>query len=152
MHAELVAKEWIKKHDLTVFAPILESAQDWHHQIIEKPDEDYVIRGYEQPMALGESGWIDDRLWKGNYDILVVQGLALIPIQTLLKNWKKIKAKKILVVHEGKLPIYESFYKCEFDGIVCFDSRYKSMLLSRYSPNKIHIIPYPCHPVVRGNK
>ncbi|GAG79558.1 unnamed protein product [marine sediment metagenome] len=55
-------------------------------------------------------------------------------------------------MHEGKLPIYESFYKCEFDGIVCFDSKYKSMLSRRYSPNKIHIIHYPCHPVVRGNK
>jgi len=152
MHAELVAKEWIKNHDLTVFAPTLESTRDWHHQIVEKPDEDYVIRGYEQPITLSESGWIDDRLWKENYDILVVQGLALIPIQTLLKNWKKIKAKKILVVHEGKLPTYEDFYKCEFDSIVCFDNRYKSMLLRRYPPDKIHIIPYPCHPVVRGNK
>ncbi len=151
MHAELVAKEWIKNHDLTVFAPTLESARDWHHQIVEKPDEDYVIRGYEQPIAPSESSWIDDRLWKECYDILVVQGLALMPIQTLLKIWKKIKAKKILVVHEGKLPTYKDFYKCEFDSIVCFDNRYKSMLLRRYPPDKIHIIPYPCHTVVRSN-
>lgn len=151
MHAELVAKEWIKNHDLTVFAPTSESARDWHHQIVEKPDEDYVIRGYEQPTTLSESGWIDDRLWKEDYDILIVQGLALMPIQTLLKIWKKIKAKKILVVHEGKLPTYEGFYKCEFDSIVCFDNRYKSMLLRRYPPDKIHIIPYPCHPVVKSN-
>lgn len=151
MHAELVAKEWIKNHDLTVFAPTLESARDWYHQIVEKPDEGYVIRGYEQPITPSESSWIDDRLWKECYDILIVQGLALMPIQTLLKIWKKIKAKKILVVHEGKLPTYESFYKCEFDSIVCFDNRYKSMLLRRYPPDKIHIIPYPCHTVVRSN-
>jgi len=151
MHAELVAKEWIKNHDLTVFAPTLESARDWYHQIVEKPDEDYVIRGYEQPITPSELSWIDDRLWKECYDILVVQGLSLMPIQTLLKIWKKIKAKKILVVHEGKLPTYEGFYKCEFDSIVCFDNRYKSMLLRRYPPDKIHIIPYPCHTVVRSN-
>jgi len=150
-HAELIAKEWIKNHQLTVFAPTLNSVKDWYHQVINKPDESWVIRGYEQPTSIGQSGWIDDRLWKNDYDVLVVQGLELMPIPALIKIWEKIKAKKILVVHEKSLPSYEGFYKLKFDAIVCFDERYKSMLSKRYPPDIIHIIPYPCHPIVKGD-
>ncbi len=62
----------MKKHDLTVFAPALESATDWHHNPIEKGDEEFVIRGYEQPESIGKTGWIDERLWKEDYDVLVI--------------------------------------------------------------------------------
>jgi len=148
-HAELVGREWAKRHDLTVFAPTLESARDWHHNPIECEDEEYVIRGYEQPEALGKSGWIDERLWRGDYDVLVVQGLALLPIPALLAIFPKMGAKKVLVWHEGVLPLYEDFYKLNFDAIVCFDSRFKNMLKRRYPEEKIHIIPFPCRPVAK---
>jgi hypothetical protein len=71
-HAKLVGREWVKKHDLTVFAPTLESATDWHHNPIEKGDEVFVIRGYEQPESMGKTGWIDERLWKEDYDVLTL--------------------------------------------------------------------------------
>ncbi|MCK4398487.1 MAG: hypothetical protein KAV25_05790 [Methanophagales archaeon] len=148
-HAELVGRDWVKKHDLTVFAPTLESARDRHHNPIEKEDEDFVIRGYEQPEAIGKSGWIDERLWKEDYDVLVIQGLELLPIPTLLEIFPKIEAKKVLVWHGGRLPEYEDFYKLNFDAIVCFDFRFKNMLREKYPEEKIHIIPFPCRPVVK---
>ena len=148
-HAELVGRDWVKKHDLTVFAPTLESARDRHHNPIEKEDEDFVIRGYEQPEAIGKSGWIDERLWKEDYDVLVIQGLELLPIPTLLEIFPKIEAKKVLVWHEGRLPVYEDFYKLNFDAIVCFDFRFKNVLRGKYPEEKIHIIPFPCRPVVK---
>ncbi len=151
-HAELVGWEWLKKHDLTVFAPTLESATDWHHNPIEKEDEDFVIRGYEQPETIGKTGWIDERLWKENYDVLVLQGLELLPIPALLELFPKIKAKKVLVWHVGKLPIYEGLYKLSFDAIVCFDFQFGNMLKDKYPADKIHIIPFPCRPVVKGDK
>ena len=148
-HAELVGREWVKKHDLTVFAPTLESARDRHHNPIEKEDEEFVIRGYEQPEAIGKTGWIDERLWREDYDVLVIQGLELLPIPTLLEIFPKIEAKKVLVWHEGRLPVYEDFYKLNFDAIVCFDFRFKNVLRGKYPEEKIYIIPFPCRPVVK---
>ncbi len=148
-HAELVGREWVKRHDLTVFAPTLESATDWHHNPIECEGEEFVIRGYEQPEALGKTGWVDERLWKGDYDVLVVQGLALLPIPALLEIFPKVGAKKVLVWHEGILPLYEDFYKLNFDAIVCFDSRFRNMLMRKYPEEKIHIIPFPCRPLAK---
>lgn len=153
-HAELVGREWVEKHDLTVFAPTLESATDWHHKPIEKEDEEFVIRGYEQPETIGESGWIDERLWKEDYDVLVIQDLKLMPVPNLVQIFPKISAKKVLIWHEGNLSICEGFYKLNFDAIVCFDTRYKNALNGKYPEEKFHIIPFPCHPVVkvRGDK
>ena len=148
-HAELVGREWVKKHNLTVFAPTLESATDWHHNPIEKEDEEFVIRGYEQPEALGKTGWIDERLWREDYDVLVVQGLELLPIPTLLEMFPRIEAKKVLVWHGGRLPVYEDFYKLNFDALACFDFRFENMLKEKYPEEKIHIIPFPCRPVVK---
>lgn len=148
-HAELAGREWVKKHDLTVFAPTLESATDWHYNPIEKEDEGFVIRGYEQPETIGKTGWIDERLWKEDYDVLVIQGLELMPIPTLLETFPKIEAKKVLVWHAGKLPIYKEFYKLNFDAIVCFDFRFKNMLRGKYPDEIIHIIPFPCRPLAK---
>jgi glycosyltransferase involved in cell wall biosynthesis len=151
-HAELVGREWVKKHDLTVFAPTLESATDWHHNPIEKEDEDFVIRGYEQPEVIGKTGWIDERLWREDYDVLVIQGLELLPIPTLLRVFPKIEAKKVLVWHVGILPEYEDLYKLNFDAIACFDFRFENMLKEKYPEDKIHTIPFPCRQVVKGDK
>ncbi|MBA7511495.1 hypothetical protein ES705_03491 [subsurface metagenome] len=148
-HAELVGMEWVKKHDLTVFAPTLESATDWHHNPIEKEDEEFVIRGYEQPETIGKTGWIDERLWKEDYDVLVIQDLKLMPIPNLVQIFPKISAKKVLVWHEGNLSICEGFYKLNFDAIVCFDTRYKNALKGKYPEEKFHIIPFPCRPVAK---
>ncbi len=46
VHAELVGRQWIKNHDLTVFAPTLESVSgDYHHRTT-REDEEFVIRGW----------------------------------------------------------------------------------------------------------
>lgn len=62
------------------------------------------------------------------------------------------KAKTILVVHTNKLRDDPSFYQFDWDAIVCFDYRYKIFLREVYPENRIHIIPFPCHPWVKGNQ
>jgi len=149
-HAELLGREFAKTHKLTVFAPTFESmSKDPHHLPIRK-DEDFVIRGFEQ--TWGSRGWVDDRLCNENCDVLVVESLDRMPIPTLLGMFSKIKAKKVQVIHEWALPENPGYYELDFDAIVCFDRRYKPMLVERYPEGKIHIIPYPCHPYVTGNK
>jgi hypothetical protein len=124
-------------------------SKDPHHLPIGK-DEDFVIRGFEQ--TWGSRGWVDDRLCNENCDVLVVESLDRMPIPNLLGMFPKIKAKKVQVIHEWALPDNPGYYELDFDAIVCFDHRYKTMLLERYPEEKIHIIPYPCHPYATGNK
>jgi len=64
----------------------------------------------------------------------------------------KDKAKTVFVVHEGTPPKDPVFYKFDWDAIVCFDERYRNFLEKIYGKGKIRIIPYPCHPVVQGDK
>lgn len=151
-HAEFLGREFAKTHKLTVFAPTLDSmSKDPHHlPITIGKDEDFVIRGFEQ--TWGSRGWVDDRLCDENCDVLVVESLDRMPIPNLLGMFSKIKAKKVQVIHEWALPDNPGYYELDFDAIVCFDHRYKTMLLERYLEGKIHIIPYPCHPYVTGNK
>ncbi len=151
-HAELLGREFAKTHKLTVFAPTLNSmSKDPHHlPITIGKDEDFVIRGFEQ--AWGARGWVDEGLCNENCDVLVVESLDRMPIPTLLEMFPKIKAKKVQVIHEWALPDNPGYYELDFDAIVCFDHRYKTMLVERYPEGKIHIIPYPCHPYIPGNK
>ncbi len=142
-HAELLGREFTKTHKLTVFAPTLDSmSKDPHHlPITTGKDEDFVIRGFQQ--TWGSRGWVDERLCGGDCDVLVVESLDRMPIPTLIEMFPKIKAKKVQVVHEWKLPDNPGYYELDFDAIVCFDRRYKTMFLERYPEDKIHIIPYP---------
>ena len=71
------------------------------------------------------------------------------PIPTLLEVFPKIEARKVLVWHVGKLPTYKGLYKLNFDEIVCFDLRFKSMLKGKYPEEIIAIIPFPCRPVAK---
>ena len=82
----------------------------------------------------------------------MVEALDRMPIPTLLEMFPKIKAKKVQVIHEWALPEDPGYYELGFDAIVCFDHRYRTMLLKRYPEQRIHMIPYPCHPHVRGDK
>ena len=84
-----------------------------------------------------------------DYDVLFIQGLELLPIPTLLEVFSKIEAKKVLVWRVGNLPTYKGLYKLNFDEIVCFDFRFKSMLKGKYPEEIISIIPFPCRPVAK---
>ncbi|MEO0089888.1 MAG: glycosyltransferase family 1 protein [candidate division WOR-3 bacterium] len=153
MHAELIGREWAKKYELKVLAPYLETAIDWYHVVIENPDEDYVIRGYEQPKERWGEGKIDEIIF-GDFDVIVFEGGShLLPIKTLLKIFPQLKAKKVYVCHDAALRWFsDDFFKLNFDAIVVFDYRYQEMLLDKYPKEKIYIIPYPCYPIVKGDK
>jgi UDP-N-acetylglucosamine:LPS N-acetylglucosamine transferase len=58
----------------------------------------------------------------------------------------------VTVIHDGKLSKDPAFYQFDWDAVVCFDERYKKFLSSAYDPDKIHLIPYPCHPLLKGDK
>ena len=56
------------------------------------------------------------------------------------------------IIHEAELSSDPSFYQFQWESIVCFDQRYRKFLREAFPEEKIHIIPFPCHPVTKGNK
>lgn len=148
--AELIGRELAKKYDLTVFAPINDVKP-----VQGVTDEDYVIRCCNvQGTSSGQWTFDPKPFLKKDYDIFVLQRIEWIPIEQLIKIYPKIKekAKVIYVIHEIKLPENPIFWKFEWDAVVCFDERYKRMWKDVYHEGKIHMIPYPCNPVRRGDK
>lgn len=148
--AELIGRELVKKYNLTIFAPINDVKP-----VQGMTDEDYVIRCCNvQGTSSGQWAFDPKPFLEKNYDIFITQRIEWIPIKELLKIYPKIKkkAKVIYVIHETKLPENPIFWKFEWDAVVCFDERYKRMWSGVYPKEKIHIIPYPCNPVRRGDK
>ena len=148
--AELIGRELAKKYDLTVFAPINDVKP-----VQGVTDEDYVIRCCNvQGTSSGQWTFDPKPFLEKDYDIFVLQRIEWIPIEQLIKIYPKIKekAKVIYVIHEIKLPENPIFWKFEWDAVVCFDERYKRMWKDVYPEGKIHMIPYPCNPVRRGDK
>ncbi len=148
-HAELLGRALFKLgHNLKVLAPF----EYDNYQTDE--DEPYVLRCYRLPK--GREGFFFDSqpFLEDNCDIFIVQNLEILPMEDLLKVYPQIKekTKTVFVVHEGKPPKNLVFYKFDWDAIVCFDERYKRFLCNIYSEDKIHIIPYPCHPLMPADK
>jgi len=76
------------------------------------------------------------------------------PMKALLKVFPKIREKgnTVLVVHENSLPADPLFFHFSWDALVCFDGRYRSFLQKAFPPSKIHVIPFPYHPMAIGDK
>jgi glycosyltransferase involved in cell wall biosynthesis len=83
------------------------------------------------------------------YDVFVAQNVERLPAERLLKVFPMLKEKALTVqvVHEGKPPEDPLYYRFDWDGIVCFDQRYKDYLVKSFPPKRIHMIPYPYHPL-----
>lgn len=148
-HAELLGRALVKMgHNLKVLAPV-----EYDDYQVDK-DESYVSRCFRLPKKKEGFFFDPEPFLEDNCDVFVVQNLEIMPMEDLLKIYPKIKerAKTVLVVHEGKPPNNSTFYKFNWDAVVCFDERYKRFLCNIYPEDKIHIIPYPCYPLMPGDK
>ena len=148
LHAELIGRAWVEMgHDLQVLAPV-----EWEGYQCDA-DELYVKRCYT---LRNKPGYFFNPkpFLEQDCDVFVVQNLEILPMEDMLKVYPLIreKAKTVFVVHEGKPPKDTIFYEFDWDAVVCFDERYKKFLRDIYREDKIEVIPYPCHPVLHGDK
>jgi hypothetical protein len=148
LHAELVGREWVRMgHDLQVLAPV--EREGYQCDV----DEPYVKRCYT---LRNKPGYLFDpkAFLKQDCDVFVVQNLEILPMEDLFKIYPLIKdnAKTVFVVHEGKPPKDAIFYQFDWGAVVCFDERYRKFLKDIYREDKIRVIPYPCHPIIHGDK
>jgi len=154
IHAELLGRELVKEeHELKVFAPVE------MQKVYTAPDEPFVTRCYSMwrsPELTLKDLWLDSKPFlESAHDFFVVQNLELLPIYKLIKIFPEIKrkAKTILVIHEGRKHCFSKDYLAfDWDATVCFDERYKKEFSYVFPPSKIHIIPYPAHPRMFGDK
>ena len=155
IHVELIGREWIKAgHELKVFAP------REGDKLPTARDEPFVSRCYSRGKDFhgGLKGlWLDSEpLLKSDYEFFVAQNLELLPVRELAETFLQItsKAIRILVIHEGnKSCLASSEYQAfNWDAVVCFDERYRTEFSKIFSTETIHIIPYPAHPQLLGDK
>lgn len=148
VHAELMGRAWVDMgHTLRVLAPLEAGAS------LPDEDEPYVRRCFELKKN-GEILFDQAPFLEEPYDIFVVEHFWGLPMADLLEVYPCIKqtAKTVLVFHEGGPPEDPSFYRFAWDAVVCFDERYKRFLTTLFPEELIKIIPYPCHPIVHGDK
>jgi len=150
--AELIGREWIKAGcELTVFSH--DGSETCDGAIIQE-DEPFVKRCFGTSYWKRKD-WLDtETLLKAPYETFLVQHLLIMPMVQLLDVFPRIthKAKTVLVVHENNLPKNPLFFRFTWDAIVCFDERYRTFLLKAFSSSKTHMIPFPYHPMVTGDK
>lgn len=151
VHAELVGREWVKMgHQLRVFTFF---KSDFHGTAILGKDEDYVTRCFTTSGSVHR--YLDPRpILSADYEVFVVQDLGMLPKDELAKIFHHIrrKASTITVIHDSGPSPDPSFYQFDWDGVVCFDRRYEEFLQKYHQVDKIYTIPFPCHPLQRGNQ
>jgi len=146
VHAEPLGRAWREQgHEVTVFSHI---KSDFHGEGFTGEDEDYVTRCF----GTQKTDFLDPRpILRSNFDVLVVQDLRMLPVESLSKVFPVIKhrARTIHVVHENTLPEEPWFYQFDWDGVVYFDER-QGFLNDVYPHAKL--IPFPCYGTRQGEK
>jgi len=152
LYGELIGRELLRRgYKLFILAP---SNDD---KLIAPSDEEEVTRCY----SIYEFGWREvkkeldpEPFLNLDYSIFMAQGFRFI---TCAEQFREIfpqikeKAKTIYIVHERTLGS-SPFAEFDWDMLVCFDERYKKVVSKAFGEERCRIIPYPYHPVVRGDK
>ncbi len=151
VHAELVGREWINMgHSLQIFTFF---KHDFHGTAIVGKDEEYIVRCFTT--SHHPHPYLDPRpILSADYEIFVVQDLGMLPMDELAKIFPHIKRKAptLSIIHDNQPSSNPSFYQFDWDRIICFDQRYKAFLQKYHPEDRIQIIPFPCHPIKRGDK
>ncbi|MGQ9543975.1 MAG: hypothetical protein ACUVTM_07875 [Candidatus Bathyarchaeia archaeon] len=150
--AELTGRQWVRNgYKLKVFAHDGSNKPDG---MIIQEDEDYVERCFGTSYW-GRMDWLNPRpILNYHPEVFIVHNLAIMPMSELAKIYGEVRKDSvtIMVIHEGYLPEDPLFYDFEWDAIICFDERYVKLFSKIYSKEKIHIIPFPYHPIMGGDK
>ena len=116
IHSELLGRELAKNNDLIVMSFYKHS---FHGFNFTDKDEDFVIRCFtkygDKNSKLNPTPFV-----KYNYDIFIVEDLAMLPIDLLAKIFPKIKKKAITIniIHDGRSTYKPGFYNFNWDSVV----------------------------------
>jgi len=156
MHAEMITREFLNMGlDVKVFAPYIESADKWWHHKVIREDEDFVIRCYNElnPNSMEGGGVEEENILSEDFDALLVESYTSIPyedVERLVTNLRNQGIASYVIIHEGSRDEIKYSTLDVFNKVIVFDERYMEML--RGCSGRYIVIPYPCHPVVEGNR
>ncbi len=151
LHVELLTHALrAKGHEVTVYAPTLETARrDWHHVVIEE-DPAFVKRVYGEvdEVEYPEGGFFNPPPGFHDNDVLVVEGYQRLPWNALephLREAKRRGAKLGIVIHYSLPRDAEPVVEDEglWDAILVFDERFTRMLKSLNPRVETVEAPYP---------
>ena len=148
LHVELLANALRSMgHDVTVYAPTLETAtRDWHHVMLEA-DPPFVHRVYGEvdELEYPDGGFFKARI--DSHDMVIVEGYHRLPwlrVREALEDVKKAGARIGLVVHYMFPREVEPLLDYPWDAIIVFDERYIGMIREAGEPPVDPVIvPYP---------
>lgn len=151
-HSESIGREFVKLgHELNVFTFYHHA---FHGSQLTGKDEDYVnpcfTHTFYNPLELDPRPFLTN-----DYKFFIAEDIGMFPKDLLVKIYYshlKKKAKCIMVYHDNRLSDDPGFYQFDWDGIVCFDERFKDVLCHVYPEDLIHVIPYPCLPWNPGDQ
>jgi len=162
VHAELLGRALRRLgHELTVFAP--RQYEDDRTRLYLAPDEPFVVRNYSflrygdrcGDEDLLRSLYLDaEPMLDGDFDLLIVEKPTSTPLGRLLEVLPRIrrKARMMAILHEGSMPANPYFPKADWDAVAVFDERYRDLFSGVFPEERMHIVPFPCHPVDRRDK
>jgi hypothetical protein len=160
IHAELIGRALLEMgHELRVFAPIQYEDDETH--LCFKVDKPYVLRNYSflrygdrcVDETLLSSLFIDTTpLLVGDFDLLIVEKPSSLPLKGLMEIFPHFKGRTLAVLHECRRPENPYFYRVEWDTVTVFDERYQKLFSEVFPEGRLHIVPYPCHPIREGDK
>ena len=160
IHAELIGRALLSLgHQLRVFAPLQYEDDDTHRCF--QVDEPYVVRNYSflrygdrcVDEALLSSLFLDLKpLQEGNFDLLIVEKPSSTPLRRLMEFLPHFEGRTLAVLHECRRPDNPHFYKVEWDAITLFDERYLHIFSGVFPEERLHIVPYPCHPLEQRDR
>lgn len=156
-HAELIGEAFQRQgHELVVYAPMQYVDDNTCRYFT--PDQDYVVRNYSflrygdryRDKTLLDSFYLDtEDMMEEDYDLLIVEKPSSIPLGKFREILPRIKskAKVIAILHEGVLPVNPYFREMDWEEVIVFDDRYKTLFSQVFPDERLHVIPFPCHPL-----
>lgn len=156
-HAELVFEALKGKgHLLRVLAPV--SYEDDATKRIHAPDDPCVTKCYSflrygdrcTDVELQGNLYFDTRpLLETGFDLIIVEKPTSVPLKPLMEALPRLKEKSRLVaiIHEGTAPKNPYLRRVHWDAAAIFDERYRVLVRGVIPDDRIHVVPFPCHPV-----
>lgn len=161
-HAELVAEALQRSgHKLTILAPT--SYEDDNTKLIHAPDQPNVTRCYSflrygdraTDTGLLDSLYLDaDPLLGDGFDLVMVEKPTSTPLGRLAEALRRTgdTGRLVAILHEGTAPLNPYLGRLDWDAAAIFDERYRPLFKGVIPGHRVHVVPFPCHPVERRDK
>ncbi len=155
IHAKLISDIYKNlNYQVKIFSPF-EYIDKYSFRFIKTKDEENIKKVFsffrsgekyteEQILSLGTV--IDLKDQDLDCDYIILEKPTSTPLKTLIPFFKRSRAKKIFIIHEGTKILNPYFYQCPCDKLIVFEKNFVDIFKNNSQLiNKTKIIPFPCY-------